>query len=185
VFGHPSQNGEWSTRSPNDQSSIFDFRRVLTRKGENPFRADITDAIAGPPRSRGRTGLLIPLDLPSHRRRGEWRLGRQPFRLDRWRSEPVVAEPAFPPGRAALPPRAPGDAPSADRQTRSVLARRARRGAAPRSETRTGPTSPCGRVALPACALPRSALGRSPAATPQSATEYAAGSARAPGTRPG
>src|SRR5215211_9224098 len=53
------------------------------------------------------------------------------FRPDRWLWEPVAAEPASPPDRAALPPRAQAGVPSADRQTRSALARRARPAAPP------------------------------------------------------
>lgn len=52
-----SQNGEWSTRSPNDQSSIFRFSMGHDLKRSNPVRNDIIDTIAELlTRSTGGTG---------------------------------------------------------------------------------------------------------------------------------
>ncbi len=72
--------------------------------------------------------------------------------LSRWWPEPAVDAPGSRLGRAPRRLRAPEDALSADHRSRSVPVPRARRAAAPRSETRAGPRLPCGR------AVPRRAL---------------------------
>src|SRR5215212_3111527 len=95
-------------------------------------------------------------------------LGAHPSTIGRLASALLVVAPASRLCPIALQPRAPGDAPSAGHQTRSVLAWRARRAAAPRSETRADPRLACDRAVPLVFALRRSAPERSPAAAPQS-----------------